>query len=90
MLFTGQECAKLRIPRENVQLEKQKSICEANFAWIFACYWNGVNGNVTGKPRVKAGRGVLHRGTGISRWNLEGWLEREYVLPISVLIGKVL
>ena len=24
----------------------QKSICEANFAWIFACYWNGVNSNV--------------------------------------------
>ena len=24
---------------------KQKSICEANFAWIFACYWNGVNSN---------------------------------------------
>ena len=47
LLFTGQECAKLRIPWENVQLEKQKSICEANFAWIFACYWNGVNSNVT-------------------------------------------
>ena len=45
LLFTGQECAKLRIPWENVQLEKQKSICEANFAWIFACYWNGVNSN---------------------------------------------
>ena len=40
-----QECAKLRIPWENVQLEKQKSICEANFAWIFACCWNGVNSN---------------------------------------------
>jgi len=37
LLFTGQECAELRIPQENVQLEKQKSICEANFAWIFAC-----------------------------------------------------
>ncbi len=24
----------------------QKSICEANFAWIFACYWNGVNSNL--------------------------------------------
>ena len=47
-----------------------------------------MNGNVTGKPRVKAGRGVLHRGTGISRWNLEGWLERKYVLPISVLNWK--
>ncbi len=43
LLFTGQECAELRIPWENVQLEKQKSICEANFAWIFACCWNGVN-----------------------------------------------
>ena len=45
LLFTGQECAELRIPWENVQLEKQKSICEANFAWIFACYWNGMNSN---------------------------------------------
>jgi hypothetical protein len=45
LLVTGQECAKLRIPWENVQLEKQKSICEANFAWIFACYWNGMNSN---------------------------------------------
>ena len=45
LLFTGQECAELRIPWENVQLEKQKSICEANFAWIFACCWNGVNSN---------------------------------------------
>ncbi len=25
---------------------KQKSICEANFAWIFACYWNGANSNI--------------------------------------------
>ena len=25
---------------------KKKSICEANFAWIFTCYWNGVNSNV--------------------------------------------
>jgi hypothetical protein len=45
LLFRGQECAELRIPWENVQPEKQKSICEANFAWIFACYWNGVNSN---------------------------------------------
>ncbi len=42
---TGQECAKLRILRENMQLKKQKNICEANFAWIFACYWDGVNSN---------------------------------------------
>ena len=25
---------------------KSKSICEANFAWIFTCYWNGVNSNL--------------------------------------------
>ena len=48
LLFTGQECAELRIPWENVQLEKQKSICEANFVWFFACYWNGVNSNDLG------------------------------------------
>ena len=27
-------------------LVKQKSICEANLGWIFACYWNGVNSNL--------------------------------------------
>ena len=53
LLFTGQECAELRIPWENVQLEKQKSICEANFAWIFACYWNAVNSNNITRQKVE-------------------------------------
>ena len=42
-------CTDVTIPRgfsqENPEFSKQKSICEANFAWIFARYWNGVNSN---------------------------------------------
>ena len=43
---------KLRIPWENVRLEKQKSICEANFAWIFACYRNGVNSDYSSASTI--------------------------------------
>ena len=50
-------CSEATIPRgfskENPEFSKQKSICEANFAWIFARYWNGVNSNVLADGKRK-------------------------------------
>ena len=44
LLFTQDLASTAKFVRKRSGC-KQKSICEANFAWIFACYWNGVNSN---------------------------------------------